>query len=63
MRSKILMHFMKGSISFSLMEMIITMPIKLEYLEGLVKLGRRKKDEQGKHECKLWGNLVSCKRR
>jgi hypothetical protein len=45
MRSKILMHFMKGRISFSPMEMIITLPIELEYLEGLVKLGRRKKDE------------------
>jgi hypothetical protein len=36
---------MKGKISFSLMEKIIIMPIELEYLEGLVKLGRRKKDE------------------
>jgi hypothetical protein len=45
MRSKILMHFMKGKISFSFMERIIIMPIELEYLEGLVKLGRRKKDE------------------
>jgi hypothetical protein len=45
MRSKILMHFMKGRISFSPMEMIITVLGELEYLEGLVKLGRRKNDE------------------
>jgi hypothetical protein len=45
MRSKILMHFMKGRISFSPMEMIIIVPRELEYLEGLVKLGRRIKDE------------------
>jgi hypothetical protein len=45
MRSKILMHFMKGRISFSPMEMIIIMLGELEYLEGLVKLGRKKKDE------------------
>jgi len=36
---------MKGRKTFSPMEMIITVPIELEYLEGLVKLGRRKKNE------------------
>jgi hypothetical protein len=36
---------MKGRISFSPMEMIIIVPIKLDYLEDLVKLGRRKKNE------------------
>jgi hypothetical protein len=45
MRSKILMHFMKGRISFSPMEMIIIVPGELEYLEVLVKLGRRKNNE------------------
>jgi hypothetical protein len=39
---------MKVRISFSPMEIIITMFRKLEYLEGLVKLGRRKKDETRK---------------
>jgi len=45
MRSKILMHFMKGRISFSPMEMIIIALRELEYLEVLVKVGRRKNDE------------------
>ncbi len=39
MKSKTFMHFMKGKISFSAMEMIIIMLEELEYLEGLVKLG------------------------
>jgi hypothetical protein len=45
MRSKTFMHFMKGKISFSPMEMIVIMLEELEYLEGLVKLGRRKNNE------------------
>jgi hypothetical protein len=45
MSSKTFMHFMKGKISFSPMEMIIIVLEELEYLEGLVKLGRRRKDE------------------
>jgi len=45
MKSKTFMHFMKGKISFSPVEMIIIMLKELEYLEGLVKLERRKKNE------------------
>lgn len=55
MRSKILMHFMKGRISFSPMEMIITMLGELEYLEGFVKLGRRKKDKTRQTEVQIVG--------
>jgi hypothetical protein len=44
MTSKTFMHFMKGKISFSPTEMIIVLE-ELEYLEGLLKLGKKKKDE------------------
>jgi hypothetical protein len=37
---------MKGRISLTSMEIIMKIPGKLEYLEGLVKLARRKKDEE-----------------
>ncbi len=46
MRSKILLHFMKGHIFLTPMETIMRIPRKLEYLEGLVKLDKRKKDEK-----------------
>jgi predicted aspartyl protease len=45
-RSKLLLHFMKGRISLTLMETIMKIPGELEYLEGLVKLARRRKDEK-----------------
>jgi len=45
-RSKILLHFMKGQISLILVETIMKVLGKLEYLEGLVKLARKKKDEE-----------------
>jgi len=43
-RSKILSHFIKGKIPLSPMETIIMIPGKLEHLESLVKLARRKRD-------------------
>ncbi len=45
-RSKILLHFMKGWISSTPMETIMRIPRELEYLEGSVKLVRRKKNEK-----------------
>jgi hypothetical protein len=47
-QSKILTHFIKGKISLSLMETILSIPSELEYLESLVKFGRKKKDESVK---------------
>jgi hypothetical protein len=41
--SKILSHFVKGKFS-STMETILIVLSGLEYLEGLVKLARKKKD-------------------
>jgi hypothetical protein len=41
-KSKILSHFIKGKISLTPMETILIIPRELEYLEGLVKLVRRK---------------------
>ncbi len=43
-KSKILSHFIKGKFSLTPMETILIIPRKLEYLVGLVKLARRKKD-------------------
>jgi hypothetical protein len=43
-RSKILSHFIKGKISLSPMETILMIPGKLEHLENLVRLARRKKE-------------------
>jgi hypothetical protein len=37
---------MKGHIFLTPMETIMRIPRKLEYLEGLVKLDKRKKDEK-----------------
>lgn len=45
-KSKILKHFLKGKISFSLLETILTIPSELKYLEGLIKLAKRRKDEK-----------------
>jgi len=47
MKSKILSHFIKGKIALTPMETILIIPGKLEYLKGLVKLARRKKDVEG----------------
>jgi len=47
MKFKIISHFIKGKIFLTPMETILTIPRKLEYLEGLVKLARRKKDAEG----------------
>jgi hypothetical protein len=44
---KILPHFIKGKISLTSMETIFIIPEQLEYLEGLVKLARRRKDAKG----------------
>lgn len=43
-RSKILSHFVRGKISLTPMETILIIPKNLEYLEGLVKLARKRKD-------------------
>ncbi len=43
-RSKILTHFIKGKISLTPMETILVIPGGIEYLEGLVKLVRRRKN-------------------
>jgi hypothetical protein len=43
-RFKILSHFAKGKISLTPMETILIISRKLEYLEGLVKLAKRRKD-------------------
>ncbi len=45
-RSKILLHFMKGQISLTPMEIIMKVLGELEYFEGLVKLARKRKDEE-----------------
>jgi hypothetical protein len=46
-KSKFLSHFSKGKISLSPMETILIISRELEYLEGLVKLARRRKDVEG----------------
>jgi len=40
-------HFIKGKISLTPMETILIIPRELEYLEGLIKLVRRRKYVQG----------------
>jgi len=45
-RSKILSHFIKGKIPLSPMETILMIPGKLEHLESLVKLARRRRDSE-----------------
>jgi len=47
-RSKKSTHFIKGKIPFTPMETILTIPRQLEYLERLVKLARRRKNEKHK---------------
>jgi hypothetical protein len=44
MRFKILTHFIKGKISLSLMEIIVTIPKELKSLNMLVKLAKKKKE-------------------
>jgi hypothetical protein len=62
-RSKILLHFMKGRISLTPMETIMKVPRELEYLEGLVKLARRKKDEKiGRNQVAIVNNTPTVKR-
>jgi hypothetical protein len=46
-KSKILFHFIKGKISLIIMETIFIIRRELEYLEGLVKLTKRKMDVKG----------------
>jgi hypothetical protein len=46
-KSKILSHFIKRKIALTPMETIRIIPRKLEYLVGLVKLARRRKDVEG----------------
>ncbi len=46
--SKIFTHFFKGQIFLSPMETILAIPGKLEYLESLVKLLEKKRDESFK---------------
>jgi hypothetical protein len=41
-QSKILTHFIKGKFSLSLMETILSILGKLEYLESLMKLAQKK---------------------
>ncbi len=43
-KSKILSHFVKGKISLTPMETILIIHRELEYLEGLMKLERKRKD-------------------
>jgi hypothetical protein len=45
-KSTIFTHFINGRISFTPMETILTIPGELEYVEGLVKLARRRKNEE-----------------
>ncbi len=46
-KSNILSHFIKGKISLTPMETILIILRELEYVEGLVKLARRRKDAEG----------------
>jgi len=46
-KSIILFHFIKGKFFLTIMETILIVLKELEYLEGLVKLARRKTDIKG----------------
>jgi hypothetical protein len=46
LRLKILIHFIKGKISFTPVEAILTILGELEYLESLVKLAKKQKNEE-----------------
>jgi hypothetical protein len=59
-RSKILTHFIKGKISLSPMETILSILGKFEYLESLVKLTRKKRDESVKTTNLVKQDVVSC---
>jgi predicted aspartyl protease len=62
-RSKILLHFMKGRISLTPMEIIMKIFGELEYLERLVKLARRRKDgETGRNQVATINNTLTVKR-
>jgi predicted aspartyl protease len=45
-KSKIFSHFIKGKVSLTSMETMMMIPGKLEHLENLVKVARRKKDAE-----------------
>jgi hypothetical protein len=45
-KSKILTHFLKGKTTFMPLETIMTIHGELEYIEGLMKLARRHKNEE-----------------
>ncbi len=45
-KSRILTHFLKGKISFTPLKTILIVLGELEYLEDLVKLARKHKDEK-----------------
>jgi hypothetical protein len=59
-QSKILTHFIKGKISLSPMETILSILGKFEYLESLVKLTRKKRDESVKTTNLVKQDVVSC---
>jgi len=61
--SKVLHHFIKGKISLSLMETILTIHDELKYLESMVKLAKSKHDEGTKtiNFTKVEGMHVVCK--
>jgi hypothetical protein len=62
-RSKILLNFMKGRISLTPMETIMKVVGELEYLEGLVKLTRTKKDEEtGRNQVTIINNTLTIRR-
>jgi hypothetical protein len=45
-KSKILLHFIKGKIALSQMETVLMIPGELEHLESFVKLAHKKKDAE-----------------
>jgi hypothetical protein len=62
-RSKILLHFMKGRISLTPMETIMRIPRELEYLEGLVKLAKKRKNEEaGRNQVATVNNTPAIRR-
>ncbi len=62
-RPKILLHFMKGRIFLTLMETIMRIPVELKYFEGLVKLARRRKDEEtGRNQIVTVNNTLVIRR-
>ncbi len=55
-RSKILTHFIMGKISLTPMEPILTIPKEFGYLESLVKLAKRRRNE--KHKATLTNTMA-----